>query len=38
MTTPEANSAQQAQDKEINFRKLEAYYEQKLAQERAEKE
>lgn len=39
MTTPETTSQEQkSNDKELNFRKLEAYYEQKLAQERAEKE
>lgn len=40
MTTPEANSSveNKQNEKEMNFRKLEAYYEQKLAQERAEKE
>lgn len=37
MTTPDV-STQEAKDKETNFRKLEAYYEQKLAQERSEKE
>lgn len=39
MTTPEATTQEpKSNDKELNFRKLEAYYEQKLAQERAEKE
>jgi hypothetical protein len=38
MTTPEATQVAQPSEKEMNFRKLEAYYEQKLAQERAEKE
>ena len=39
MTTPDTTSQEQkSNDKELNFRKLEAYYEQKLAQERAEKE
>lgn len=40
MTTPEQTAQQENKnsDKELNFRKLEAYYEQKLAQERSEKE
>ena len=38
MTTPEQTAQNDTSQKELNFRKLEAYYEQKLAQERAEKE
>lgn len=39
MTTPESNvQPENKNSTEFNFRKLEAYYEQKLAQERAEKE
>ncbi len=39
MTTPDTNpEPHESNQKEVNFRKLEMYYEQKLAQERAEKE